>query len=435
MIPICVNQDCKDRKLPDNIKKKRVLLLSLNYKKGYMRNARCDFVSWSGTQWWPIQLGYLGAFLESKGYTVKILDAQSYNMDDYTTGLEIRKFQPNWIVIYAGNESFEDDLKASLYLDTNVCPTRLAGPFYALNAGKYRVPGIRGELEDGVLSWIEGKVDGEKIIIGEALSTQDLDNIPFVSDFFARQLDPKYYRTPSEPWPFVDIMTGRGCDWGKCTYCLWPKVYKKGYTGRSMLNVMAEVEKIEKNKIFKSIMIEDDTFTEPRAVEFSDLKLRRGLEIPWSCLVRANMPADALRLMKRAGCLNVHVGYESGSDATLRNVLKGLSRQRMEIFTEEAKKAKLRIHGDFLIGIDETEDDIIRTVDWACKLSPDTAQFQVYIPYDGTKTAIPKERLMQLAKIAYRKFYSRPQAWPAVARQILKPEILRASIKAVFGVR
>lgn len=158
MIPICVKQNCNSRILPENLKK-RVLLLSPHYKKGYMRNARCDFVSWSGTQWWPIQLGYLGSFLESKGYTVKILDAQSYNLDDFTTGAEIRRFQPNWIIVYAGNESFEEDLKMSIYLDTNICPTRLAGPFYALNAGKYRVPGIMGELEDGVLSWIEGKVN------------------------------------------------------------------------------------------------------------------------------------------------------------------------------------------------------------------------------------------------------------------------------------
>ena len=200
-----------------------------------------------------------------------------------------------------------------------------------------------------------------------------------------------------------------------------------------MLNVIEEVEKIENGRKFKSIMLQDDTFTESRAIEFSDLKLRGGLEIPWSCYTRANMPSDALRLMKRAGCLNLHVGYESGSDMTLRKVCKGLSRQRMEIFTEEAKKAKLRIHGDFLIGIDETEDDIIRTVEWACKLSPDTAQFQVYVPYFERAGEIPRARLEELARIAYRKFYSRPSAWPAVARQILKPEVLRASIRSVFG--
>jgi radical SAM superfamily enzyme YgiQ (UPF0313 family) len=389
----------------------------------------------SGTQWWPIQLGYLGAFLESKGYTVKLLDAQSYDMNDYNAGTIVSRFNPGWIVVYAGNESFQCDLAYAKFLNKNVCPTKLAGPFYALHALDVSIPGIRGELEKGVLAWIEGKANADNIITGHPLTSDELNDIPFVSDFFSLQLDPKYYRTPSEPWPFVDIMTGRGCEWGNCTFCLWPKVYKKGYAVRSIANVIEEVAKIEESKKFKSIMIQDDTFTEERAMKFSDLKIGCDLRIPWSCYTRANLNVNTMRLMKAAGCLNLHVGYESGNESTLRKICKGIAKDRMEAFTRHAKAVGLRIHGDFLIGIDETEDDIIRTVEWACKLSPDTAQFQVYIPYDGTETAIPKERLMQMAKIAYRKFYSRPEAWPAVARQILKPEVLKASIKTVLGVR
>ena len=53
----------------------KVVLLSPPYLPEYMRNARCDFVSLSKTQWYPIWLGYLGAFLEKHGYEVKLIDA------------------------------------------------------------------------------------------------------------------------------------------------------------------------------------------------------------------------------------------------------------------------------------------------------------------------------------------------------------------------
>jgi len=417
----------------DNIK--RVLLLSPFREPYFMVNARCDFKSWSGTQWYPIQLGYLACFLKSRSYEVKIVDAQAYGMDDEDTGREIAKFKPHYIVLYASNKHFESDMRMAESLNNNICPTILAGPFYALNADYYRVPGIQGELEDGVIAWIEGKIKTDKPIVGEPLTSEQLDRMPFVSDIYQEQLDPKYYRTPSEPWPFVDIMTGRGCFWGQCTFCLWPKVYKKGYAARSMDNVIAEVEKIEKKGFYKSIMIEDDTFPEPRIDEFCHRKLYKRLTIPWSCLVRANLSVPTLRVMKKADCLNLHVGYESGCDNILARIKKGITKEEMYKFTRNAQQEGLQIHGDFMIGIDDTEKEIKETINWACRLNPNTAQFQIYIPYDGKKIAVSPERRERLAQYAYRKFYSRPGKWPVVAKQILKPAVLKESFKSVMGVR
>lgn len=412
---------------------KKIVLLSPPYRPGYMRNARCDFVSWSGCQWYPILLGYLGAYLESLGHTVKIIDAPAYGLDYATVVTQVFLFGPDYICIYAGNESFEQDMELADTFNDVGWPTKLIGPFYALNADRYHIPGIQGCLEDGVRSWIENAVDPEKPIVGEH-SKIDLDAIPFVSNFYSRHLDSRYYVAPSEPYPFVDILTGRGCGWGKCSFCLWPQVYKKGYTTRSIKNVIDEVEYIELQTKFKSIMIEDDTFPEWRIDEFCRHKLKRNLRIPWSCLVRAELPLHILESMKRAGCLNVHVGYESGNDETLLRVNKGLTVARMERFTRDAKTAGLNIHGDFLIGIDDTVDGIYRTINWACTLRPRTAQFQIYIPF--FKKLCPgkfsDESLSRLARHAYRKFYGSPRSWPAVIRQFGKPRILARSVRSVL---
>ncbi|MFH1868749.1 MAG: B12-binding domain-containing radical SAM protein, partial [Candidatus Omnitrophota bacterium] len=83
----------------------KVLLLSPPYLKDYMRNARCDFVSLSGTQWFPILLGYLGAFLESKGCDVRLVDAPSYGLGPNEVEGIYLDYKPDFLVIYTGDKS------------------------------------------------------------------------------------------------------------------------------------------------------------------------------------------------------------------------------------------------------------------------------------------------------------------------------------------
>jgi radical SAM superfamily enzyme YgiQ (UPF0313 family) len=168
----------------------------------------------------------------------------------------------------------------------------------------------------------------------------------------------------------------------------------------------------------------DDTFTEERAAEFSEAKLKAGIKIPWSCYARGNMSLEVLKLMKRANCLNLHVGFESAEQEILQNVKKGVSRETMTKFAMDAKRAGLRIHGDFAIGFPgETKESIKKTIAWACKIRPHTVQFQLMIPFPGTpfydelkekgwlKDGFPNypeissEEMEEFSKKAYRKFY------------------------------
>ena len=68
----------------------RILLLSPPYLPEYMRNARCDFVSLSATQWYPILVGYCGAYLEGQGHEVKLVDAPARDAPDVVRFLEQR---------------------------------------------------------------------------------------------------------------------------------------------------------------------------------------------------------------------------------------------------------------------------------------------------------------------------------------------------------
>lgn len=425
----------------------KALLLSPPYRRDYMRNARCDFVSLSGTQWFPILLGYLGAFLESKGCEVKMIDAPAYNYSFRKVEDIFIDYKPDFLIIYPGDKSKDSDIEFTNYLLSKYnVPSIFVGPYYCMDSSyflkksRYVLLGVEGEFEYPVWEWIQGKKPAEirnlifkngsdisRNTLRPYLSGSDLDTIPFVSGFFNRHLDFRHYRTPSEPHPFVDIMTGRGCSWGLCTFCLWANTYIKGrvYNKRSIANVIEEFEFIEKGmKFVRSVMIQDDTFDRERIMEFCNEKLRKDIKISWSCYTRADLDLETLRLMKKANCLNLHVGFESANNEVLRNIRKGLSKERMGEFTRQAKKARLKIHGDFLIGLPgDTEDDIRGLIDWSRALRPDTAQFQIFIPFKGTPIyeeliaqnllscgkidypGLPSQRIDYLSKLAYRKFY------------------------------
>ena len=429
----------------------KVLLLSPPYLPGYMRNARCDFVSLSGSQWYPILLGYCGAWLEAQGHETRLIDAPTYGLDHDETQRRVAEFAPDWMVLYTGRLSEENDIafaRDAVAALPNmqvviVGPYASVNPLATLEAAETGA-GIRylvtGEFEHPVAELIGGKATGEIANLltrenGETrrnaprpnLNRDQLDAIPFVSRYFRDQLDPRRYKVVSEPYPYLDMLTGRGCAWGHCTYCLWVHTFIKGavYNTRSVDNVIDELQFIAKEMPeIRSVMLQDDTLTEERCREISEAKIASGNRLRWSCYCRGNISRETLETMKRADCLNLHVGFESANADILRGVKKGVSRDRMTRFAQDAHAAGLRIHGDFAIGFPgETRQSAEETIAWALEIRPHTAQFQLMIPFPGTPfheevaakgwirdgapdyPGLSRDELEQLAKQAYRRYY------------------------------
>jgi anaerobic magnesium-protoporphyrin IX monomethyl ester cyclase len=416
----------------------RILLISPPAEDKYlMKNARCDFSSWSGCNWWPMILGHLGAFLEDKGHEVKLLDAQTAGLTAEETRAIIADYDPDRSVVMTSRESLHGDITWAMYLRDRKEGARscmispfLMPPISRHISEKFEVDFVAGEPENGVVAWLEGKGGWFK---ADPFTEEQLRQLSWPSKFMAKNCGYDKYVAPSEPWPFIDIMTGRGCSYGKCSFCLWPKTYRHKYITREIKDVMDEIEWIERSGIFKGIMVEDDNLPSWRALEFAVEKQRRGLKIPWSCLTRAELPEQTLVEMKKSGLLNLHIGYESASDRTLKRINKGLTKKEMTDWTEMAKRLGCKVHGDFMIGIDETEAEIYETIGWACQLRPETAQFQIFIPYVGDKQFHEQEHLVELSKEAYKRFYGNPRSWSAVLKQIGKPAVLKRSISKVMG--
>lgn len=435
----------------------KIALISPPYLKNYMRNARCDFVSLSNSSWFPIWLGQAGSYLESQGHETIMMDAQVAGLTKDEAMTRIREFDADIVAVYTGRLSEESDVAFGDAISENgsrtvvfVGPYASIEPKATLEKAKYVKLAVQKEFDLPLNELANGvdpidnpnfaiKLDDGEIKLNlprPLIRTDVLDTFPITSKYFHEQLNIYDYKTPSELYPFIDVMSGRGCAWGKCNFCLWVQTFVDGsvYNLRSIDHFMQEFEYVRDYlPEIKCVMIQDDMLTNRRAREIAEGILDRGIKIRWSCYAKPNskLTQDTLNLMAKSGCLNLHVGFESGDNEVLENIDKGSTVDQAIEFAEMSHKAGLQIHGDFAMGhFGDTKETMKKTLDLAKKINPHTAQFQIMIPFEGTTFhdqlteanalndkgeptyehmgGASAEEIRSYAKEAYRKFYISP---------------------------
>jgi hopanoid biosynthesis associated radical SAM protein HpnJ len=220
----------------------------------------------------------------------------------------------------------------------------------------------------------------------ERATLEDMDRLPWVVDVYKRDLEVERYFIGYLLHPYVSLYTGRGCR-SKCTFCLWPQtVGGQRYRTRSVEHVVAEIARA--TTLFpqvKEYFFDDDTFTDdlPRAEAIARGLGRLG--VTWSCNAKADVPYETLTVLKDNGLRLLLVGYESGSQAILNNIKKGIRLDRAREFTRNAKALGIKIHGTFIMGLPgETRETIEATIRFALEIDPDTIQVSLAAPYPGT---------------------------------------------------
>jgi radical SAM superfamily enzyme YgiQ (UPF0313 family) len=97
---------------------------------------------------------------------------------------------------------------------------------------------------------------------------------------------------------------------------------------------------------------------------------------------------DLLRTIKRAGCVAVNFGVESGDDQILRVIKKGVSAAHVTRALEWAKEAGLRTACNFTLGFPrETPRELENTLVFMQRIAPMVDTFStlgVVAPFPGT---------------------------------------------------
>jgi anaerobic magnesium-protoporphyrin IX monomethyl ester cyclase len=388
----------------------RILLINPPFVPEFIRSSRWAAVSISGSNWYPIYLAYCTGLLEKYGHNTKLIDAPVDRLSHDQVLDMAKMFRPDLSVVYISDKSLENDLEfAEMLIDSTKCRVVLVGPWCSINPEntlkKSKIIDFLavGEFDYIVLElaeeWPISEIDGlvfrhdDKILCNaprEPLTSEQINDFPFVTEVYKKHLNIKNYFQAPHLHPFVDLFTGRGCSWGKCTFCLWPHTINRGarYRTGDIIHTIDEIRFI-KNKLpyVKEIFIQDDTLPSWRAKELASGILENDLDITWSCYARADgtYNLETLQLMKKSGCRCLHVGYESSSAQILKNIKKGTTLTSMEKFTEMTNEVGLANHADFIIGLPgETIETIKATVSWARALKVDSYQFTTPKPYPET---------------------------------------------------
>jgi radical SAM superfamily enzyme YgiQ (UPF0313 family) len=166
-------------------------------------------------------------------------------------------------------------------------------------------------------------------------------------------------------------------------------MFGKGYRKRSAKNLYDEIVYITKNfPDVNEILIDDDNFAvdQKNVQEFCKMMIENKIKLKWVVQCRVTLTYETMVLMRKAGCRLVVVGYESGSQKVLDGMHKGITLEMSRKFNDAAKKAKMRVHGCFMVGNPgETKETMQETLDFAKSLTMDTVQFFPLMVYPGTE--------------------------------------------------
>ncbi len=134
--------------------------------------------------------------------------------------------------------------------------------------------------------------------------------------------------------------------------------------------------------------VQDELFPANRDLLHEFCRIMEQEKLTFNC----NSRTDILRLedyyyMKRAGCLQIGFGVESGSERILRLINKRQTIDKIANAFDMAKRAGIRTVGYFLIGShpDENEEDIIETIKFIKYIKPDLITCTLAVPYPGTQ--------------------------------------------------
>ena len=410
--------------------------------------------------WQPLGTLYVAASLLEAGHEVRFLNGAFLSHDEIID--ETERYKPDFAGIYstafgwrmakntagdirrrmkdvfiAAGGPYPIALKGGCLEDAKSIDAVVTGE------GEATLVELLDRLSRGIpLNGLKGLVYRERDMVVENPPRpliDDLDSLPFPARELLGKSDsyippPATYRRR----PVAVVISSRGCN-RRCIFCFQiDRQREKGIRYRSINNVMKEIEHCLRQG-YREIKFIDDTLAADygRALELAEEIRRRGLDFTWfasACVHQVDR--RLLKAFKDAGCWAILMGAESGVQKNLNTLRKGITLEQIRRAVRDAKNVGLRVFTPFLIGIPgETYEEALKTIDFACELDPDMANFHSLTPFPGTDLFDNLERfgtvsddlkdytyqgvaftpytmgrddIRELRQIAFRRFYSRP---------------------------
>ncbi len=351
---------------------------------------------------YPFFLGYAATWAQKHtGADVRCRDsialAESY--ESFLKHLVDEKYQ--YIFVESASPSWEHDSELLQGIHRLCPPTRIVvvGPI----ASKWKelleeLPVhavIQGEYEKGSVKVIQG---AEGLIPYDLLTREEMNASPYPwldATVAHRYWDP----TPrGQVPPQLQVWSSRGCPY-KCIFCVWPAVMTgndpDGTGKRTVRHYSADymegyISEMVERYGYKTVYFDDDTFNLGNSHVLRMAEVMQRIGLPWAAMCRADtIKLETWQVMKEAGCFGVKLGFESGNQQVVDQVVnKKLDLAEAANVVHHLHDIGMTVHGTFTYGLPgETEEQMRDTKRFIASLPFDSYQESGTAEIEGTPLA------------------------------------------------
>lgn len=221
----------------------------------------------------------------------------------------------------------------------------------------------------------------------------DLNNLPYENRevFNLKKIfnaKSPYNGKPFFPAPFINVMSGRGCVW-RCGFCKpgEDKVFGK-FRMRSIDHFMGEIEQLNSKYRFKTLMIDDDSFTLNPDYVAEFCNRYEAIGTSFFCQSRADFICrhpDIIKRLKQVGLDTLFIGFESGSQRMLDFMQKDTTVEQNLEAASICHRLGVKIWANVMVGLPtESRAEMMQTFEMVRKINPERPSWAIFTPIVGT---------------------------------------------------
>jgi radical SAM superfamily enzyme YgiQ (UPF0313 family) len=436
---------------------KRVLLLNPPADPPVSRDYYCGHFTKGRYYWPPLDLVVLSGIL-SVDFEVLVLDAVAEGLDTDAAQARAVELNPDAVIAVTASVSWSSDMAFLSKLKEHLkIPVLISGDYPRAEPEAV----IKGNacVDAVILNFVENDVCA--LLRGDAesglrnLYTRNDSGEPEYEDSGAfsypvprhELFSLKRYSMPqSLHHPAATILTDFGCPFS-CDFCFMERLKHRR---RDICNVSEELARLAQLGI-RELFLADQSFGSHRehALEVCQAIQETGKgKFTWTASMRVDAAdKELLQAMRAAGCHTLMFGVETPTQEVLEAHRKQATTKQVEGAFLLAKKMGFRTLAHLILGLTGEDDDSTkRIVEFAVKLDPDIASFNVAAPAWNTsfgdevrskswmlgegvqiadengapvweRPGLSRDAVLKIRDQAMRRFYMRPSY---IIRQLLR---------------
>ena len=343
----------------------------------------------------PIGLYYIGALLKENQYDVEILNWHDIHKTPHKIEDTIGKKRPDVIgfsIMHANRWGGIDIARTAkkilpevkivfggigtTFLWEHLLRHFKEIDFAVLGEGEYSFLNLVRCIEKGDhegIKEIKGIAfrDETRVVKNEKTEViQNLDKLPMPSKYF----------------DFQHLSSSRGCP-SNCTFCGSPQFWGHKVRFHSPEYFVEQLEQLYQKDI-TFFYISDDTFTmrKDRVIEICKKIIEKDLKITWFAISRVNfVDEEMLYWMRKAGCIQISYGVESGSKEIRKVLNKNIKTDDIKRAFALTTKYGILSRAYFIYGSPgENNETIQETIDLIHEIKPLSTIFYILDIFPGT---------------------------------------------------